>query len=49
MGISWKGNDGGGGGVISITTIDRGRVVGAFSRSVCVCVWYSAGWELVRN
>ena len=38
MGISWKGN-GGGGGLISITTIDRGRVVGAFSRfsrSVCV-------------
>ena len=42
----------GGGGVISITTIDRGRVIGAFtcfSRSVCVWVWYSAGWELVRN
>ena len=35
-----------GGGVISITTIDRGRVIGAFSHfsfSVCVCVWYSAG------
>ena len=28
-----------GGGVISITTIDRGRVVGAFTRfSRCVCV-----------
>ena len=50
MGISWRGNEGG--GVISIITIDRGRVVGAFtrfSRSVCVWVWYSAGWELVRN
>ena len=38
MGISWKGNKGGR-GVISITTTDRGRVVGAFScfsRSVCV-------------
>ena len=30
MGISWSGNEGGGGrgGLISITTIDRGRVVG---------------------
>ena len=37
MGISWKGNEGGG-GVISVTTIDGGRVVGASSRSVCVCV-----------
>ena len=28
----------GGGGLISITTIDRGRVVGAFTRfSRCVC------------
>ena len=35
---------GGGGGLISITTIDRGRVVGAFSRfsrSVCVCLVFS--------
>ena len=42
MGISWRGNEGG--GVISITTIDRGRVVGAFtrfSRSVCVGLVFS--------
>ena len=32
---------GGGGGLISITTIDRGRVVGAFSRSVGVCLVFS--------
>ena len=34
----------GGGGVISITTIDRGRVVGAItrvSRSVCVGLVFS--------
>ena len=34
----------GGGGLISITTIDRGRVVGGILSSlsfcVCVCVWY---------
>ena len=30
MGISWRGNEGG--GLISLTTIDRGRVVGAFTR-----------------
>ena len=30
MGISWRGNEGG--GVISVTTIDIGRVVGAFTR-----------------
>ena len=38
MGISWKGNEE---GVISLTTIDGGRVVGAFSHfshSVCVCL-----------
>ena len=43
MGISWKGNEWGG-GVISVTTIDGGRVVGAFSRfsrSVCVCLVFS--------
>ena len=43
MGISWKGNEGGG-GVISITTIDRGRVVEAFtcfSRFVCVGLVFS--------
>ena len=43
MGISWKGNEVGG-GVISITTIDRGKVIGAFycfSRSVCVCLVFS--------
>ena len=39
MEISWKGNEGG--GVISVTTIDGGRVVGAFSRSVCVCLVFS--------
>ena len=51
MGISWKGNKVGGGGVISITTIDRGRVVGALTLFLvlCVWVWYSAGWELARN
>ena len=41
MGISWRGNEG---GVISVTTIDRGRVVGAFtrfSRSVCVGLVFS--------
>ena len=37
MGISWRSNEGGGG--INVTTIDRGRVVGAFTRfSRCVCV-----------
>ena len=44
MGISWRGNEGGGGGIISITTIDTGRVVGAstrFSRSVCVGLVFS--------
>ena len=33
-----------GGGLISVTTIDGGRVVGAFSRffrSVCVCLVFS--------
>ena len=43
MGISWSGNEGGR-GVISVTTIDRGRVVGAFtrfSRSVCVGLVFS--------
>ena len=41
MGISWRGNEW---GVISVTTIDRGRVVGAFtrfSRSVCVGLVFS--------
>ena len=40
MGISWKGNEGGGG----VTTIDRGRVVWAFtrfSRFVCVGLVFS--------
>ena len=45
MRISWRGNEvGGGGGLISVTTIDRGRVVGAFtrfSRSVCVGLVFS--------
>ena len=48
MGISWKGNEvcgvGGGGGVISRTTTDRGRVVGDFSHfshCVCVCLVFS--------
>ena len=43
MGISWRGNEGGG-GLISIATIDRGRVVGAFtrfSRSVCMGLVFS--------
>ena len=41
MGISWRGN---GGGVISVATIDRGRVIGAFtrfSRSVCAGLVFS--------
>ena len=52
MAISLKDNEG---GVISITTIDRGRVVGAFtcfSRSVCVCVCVCGiqqGGSLVHN
>ena len=42
MGISRRGNEGG--GLISVTTIDRGRVVEAFtrfSRSVCVGLAFS--------
>ena len=43
MGISWRGNEEGG-GVISATAIDRGRVVGSFtrfSRSMCVGLVFS--------
>ena len=46
MGISWKGNEGGGGGNY-ITTIDKRKGhwgIHSFF-SFCVCVWYSAGWE----
>ena len=47
MGISWKDNEGGG-GVISITTIDRGRVVGTFTCFSRVS-GIQRGGSLVRN
>ena len=39
-------------GVINVTTIDKRKGcwgIHSVFLVVCVRVWYSAGWELVRN